>query len=125
YFIERDYRRSPYDQRHEVKVALLLNFDPFYFSTNYVFGSGFPFKPGVVQSDPSEDFTYSRLDASFIYKFLDRKLKGEAGISVLNVLNRQNIKYTNFERIPTSNNSISIYAEAIPFTPTLYLKFAL
>ncbi len=125
YFIERDYRRSPYDQRHEVTVALLLNFDPFDFSTHYVFGSGFPFKPGVVQSDPSEDFTYSRLDASFIYKFLDRKLKGEAGISVLNVLNRQNIKYTNFERIPTSNNSISIYAEAIPFTPTLYLKFAL
>ena len=125
YFIERDYRRSPYDQRHEVKVALLLNFDPFYFSTNYVFGSGFPFKPGVVQPDPSEDFTYSRLDASFIYKFLDRKLKGEAGLSVLNVLNRQNIKYTNFERVPASNNSISVYAEAIPFTPTLYLKFAL
>ena len=72
YFIEREYRRSPYDQRHEVKIALLLNFDPFYFSTNYVFGSGFPFKPGVVQSDASEDFTYSRLDASFIYKFLDR-----------------------------------------------------
>ncbi len=126
YFIERNYRRSPYDQRHEVKVALLLNFEPFYFSTNYVFGSGFPYKPpGVVPSDPSEDFKYSRLDVSFTYKFLDRKLKGEAGISILNVLNRQNIKYANFERIPASNNSISVYAEAIPFTPTLYLKFTL
>ena len=125
YFIERNYRRSPYDQRHEVKLAVLLNFDPFFFSADYVYGSGFPFKPATVQADYSSDYPYSRLDASFIYKFLDRKTKGEVGISVLNVLNTQNIKYTNFERVPVSHNSISIYAEAIPFTPTLYLKFTL
>jgi hypothetical protein len=125
YFIERDYRRSPYDQRHEVKLALLLNFDPFFCSADYVYGSGFPFKPGTVQNDKSEDYSYSRLDVSFTYKFLDRKTKGEAGISILNVLNTQNIKYSNFERVPVSHNSISIYAEAIPFTPTLYLKFSL
>jgi hypothetical protein len=126
YFVERQYRRAPQDQRHEVKLALMLNFDPFLFSANYVYGSGFPFKPATVVTDDSDDFTYSRLDASFIYKFLNKKLKGEAGLSILNVLNTQNIKYTNFERIPSNQtNSINIYAEAIPFTPTLYLKFAL
>jgi len=126
YFVDRQYRRAPHDQRHEVKLAVLLNFDPFFFSSNYVFGSGFPFKPATVEIDNSDDLTYSRLDVSFIYKFLDRKVKGEVGLSILNVLNTQNIKYANFERVPANQtNSITVYAEAIPFTPTLYLKFAL
>jgi len=120
-----DFRRSPQDQRHEIKVALLLNFDPFYFSTNYVFGSGFPRAPYSLDSDDI-NLTYSRLDASFIYKFLNRKVVGEVGLSVLNILNTQNIKYANFERIPASQTyTINIYADAIPFTPTLYLKFSM
>jgi hypothetical protein len=126
YFIDREYRRAPQDQRHEIKLALLLNFNPFYFSSNYVYGSGFPFKPATIVADDSDNLDYSRLDVSFIYKFLDRKMKGEIGLSILNVLNTQNIKYTNFERIPaTHQSSITVYAEAIPFTPTLYFKIAL
>ena len=123
--LNNTYRRAYHDQRHELKAALLLNFDPFYFSTNYVYGSGFPVAPYPYDKN-TEDLSYSRLDVSFIYKFLDRKVVGEAGLSILNLLNNQNIKYTNFERIPSGqNNSINVYAEAIPFTPTLYLKFSM
>jgi hypothetical protein len=47
----------------------------------------------------------------------------EAGISILNVLNHENIKYSNVIRIPDSQAStIRIHAEAVPFTPTLYLN---
>ena len=121
---DESYHRAPQDQRHEVKAALMLNFDPFYFSTNYVYGSGFPYAPYPYDRDA--DRTYNRWDMSFIYKFLNRKVVGEVGLSVLNVLNTENIKYTNFERIPASQvNSINIYAEAIPITPALYLKFSL
>ena len=120
-----DYRRAPQDQTHEVKLALLLNFDPFYFSTNYVYGSGFPRAP-YNPNGTEVDLTYSRWDASFIYKFLNRRVVGEVGLSIMNILNTQNIKYANFERIPTDQtNSINIYAEAIPFTPALYLKFSM
>lgn len=71
------------------------------------------------------DYPYSRLDVGASWKFLNRKLKGEAGLSVLNVLNTRNIKFANFERIPLNQtSSINIYAEAIPLTPTLYLKFS-
>ena len=120
-----DYRRAPQDQTHEIKLALLLNFDPFYFSTNYVYGSGFPSAPYNPNST-IDDLTYSRWDASFIYKFLDRKVVGEVGLSILNILNTQNVKYADFVRIPTSQtNTINIYSEAIPFTPTLYLKFSM
>jgi hypothetical protein len=125
YFKEEVYRRAPQDQRHEVKLAALVNLDPFFISGDYVFGSGFPSFPAIL-ADDSEDLTYSRLDLSFIYKFLDRRLKGEVGLSVLNVLNTQNIKYANFERVATTQaNSVNIYSEAIPITPALYLKLSL
>jgi len=126
YFLDGNYRRAPQDQRHEVKLAGLLNFDPFFFSADYVYGSGFPDFIYNQQPNNTSSHIYSRLDVSFIYKFLNRKLNGEAGLSILNVLNRQNFKLANFERIPANqSSSINIYAEAIPFTPTLFLKFYL
>lgn len=125
YFKKDEFRRAPQDQRHEVKIAALVNFDPFYASADYVFGSGFPSSPDILAGE-ADDLTYSRLDVSFIYKFLDRRLKGEAGISILNVLNTQNIKYANFERIAANQtNSVNIYSEAIPITPALYLKLSM
>lgn len=125
YFKKEEYRRSPQDQRHEVKVAALANLDPFFISADYVFGSGFPLGPGIL-AESEADLTYSRLDVSFIYKFLNRRVKGEVGLSVLNVMNTQNIKYANFERVlNTQTNSVNIYSEAIPITPALYLKIAM
>jgi hypothetical protein len=125
YFKKDAYRRAPQDQRHEVKVAALANFDPFYISSDYVFGSGFPSSAHLLV-DEADNLTYSRWDVSFIYKFLDRRLKGEIGLSVLNVLNTQNIKFANYERIAANQtNSINIYSEAIPITPALYFKLAM
>lgn len=126
YFLNGKYRRAPQDQRHEVKIAGLLNFEPFFFSADYVYGSGFPDFIYNQQPGTTTSHIYSRLDISFIYKFLNRKLNGEAGLSILNVLNRENFKLANFERIPANqSSSINIYAEAIPFTPSLFLKFYL
>lgn len=123
YFNYDDYIRAPQDQTHELKLAALFNWDPFYLSGNYVFGSGFPYGNTAPNSSNETDYRYSRLDVSFVYKFLDRRWKGEVGLSILNLLNTQNIKYSNFERIPAyMTNTINIYAEAIPFTPTLYVK---
>lgn len=125
YYQINDIRRAPQDQRHEIKVAAMFNFEPLFFSSNYVYGSGFPYGNGAglytTDSKP-----YSRLDVSVIYKFLDRKLKGEAGISVLNVFNTKNLKYENFEKIPANQRSgINIITEALPITPTIYLKISL
>lgn len=125
YFQKDVYRRAPQDQRHEIKAAVLVNLDPFYISADYVFGSGFPVSAHPLVEN-QDNLTYNRLDVSFIYKFLDRKLKGEIGLSILNVLNTQNIKYANFERVATNQtSSINIYSEAIPLTPALYLKLSL
>ena len=122
YFTTGEYIPAIHDQRHEIKLAGLAKIKSFHFSANYVFGSGFP--------DPDQlpdviDYTqfYSRLDAAVIYKFSKRKIQLDAGISVLNVLNRENIRYSNYTRIPTDEiNTVSLYAEAVPITPTLFLK---
>jgi len=122
YFSSEEYIPAIHDQRHEIKLAGLAKIKSFHFSANYVFGSGFPDPeqlPDVV------DYTqfYSRLDAAIIYKFPIRKIQLDAGISVLNVLNRENISYSNYARIPTDEiNIVSLYAEAVPFTPALFLK---
>lgn len=124
-----DYVDAPQDQRHEIKGALLLNFSPFFLSTNYVYGSGFRTPPSMFSDpenfDPEDRYPYSRLDLAFIYRHSFKNYHFELGFSILNVLNHENIKYTNVIRIPDSQNtSISIHAEAVPFTPTIYLNMA-
>ncbi|MBU2552956.1 MAG: TonB-dependent receptor, partial [Bacteroidetes bacterium] len=103
--------------------------DPFFFSMDYVYGSGFPdylYDRSPTSNSSQLPTNYSRLDMAAVYKFLNRRLQGEVGVSVLNVLNRENFKPENFERIPAGQtSSINLYAEAIPFTPTLFLKLYL
>ncbi len=124
YFPNQYYRRAPQDQRHEIKTGLMVNLSPFYISANYVYGSGFPITFNN-QHKIEKDYPYSRLDGAASWRFLNKKVQGEIGLSVLNILNTQNIKFSNFEKIPLNqSSSINIYAEAIPLTPTLFLKIS-
>ena len=122
YFLTEEYIPAMHDQRHEIKVAGLAKLKSFHFSANYVYGSGFP-DPDQLPDIIDYVHPYSRLDASIIYKFPVRKIHLDAGFSVLNVLNTENIKYSNITRIPTDElNTVSIYAEAVPRTPALFLN---
>ncbi len=124
YFPDYEYSNAPQDQRHEVKGALLFNFTPIFFSVNYVYGSGFPDRPSFFSQD-YERYPYSRLDAALIYRHSVKDYHFEVGLSILNLLNTENIKYSNFIRIPDSQSgSITVHAEAVPFTPTIYLNIS-
>ena len=124
YFPTESYIPAMHDQRHELKIAGLTKIKSFHFSANYIFGSGFP--------DPDQlpqvvDYTrpYNRLDVAIVYGISARKIKIDAGISVLNVLNTENIRYSNYIRVPTDETTtVSLYAEAVPFTPVLFLKIS-
>lgn len=123
YFPRPIYRRALQDQRHELKTALLLNFNPFHFSANYVFGSGFPDPRLTV--DGEFERNYSRLDVAATYTLNTRKFNLEGGFSILNVLNYANFKYANFVILPDDQDtSLNLHAEAIPFTPTVFLNFS-
>jgi hypothetical protein len=119
------YRLAPHDQRHELKFAGIYNWKSLYFSANYVYGSGFEIMKSFNDDDTSIPF-YSRLDAAVVYKFSKGKVYGNLGLSVLNVLNRANIKYSNLRRVESSTSEIvNVHSEAIPFTPSLFLKLGI
>jgi hypothetical protein len=122
YFTTEEYIPAMHDQRHEIKLAGLAKLKSFHFSANFVYGSGFP-DPDQLPAIIDYAQSYSRLDAAIIYKLPTRKIHLDAGFSVLNVLNKENIKYSNLTRIPIDEiNSVSIYAEAVPLTPSLFLN---
>ena len=86
------------------------------------YGSGFP---GLPDDPAFGGRAYQRLDAAVSYRFNKPKYSLEAGVSVLNVFNYENIKYDNFVRIPDDQDAtLNISAEAVPFTPTMFLKVA-
>jgi hypothetical protein len=116
------YELAPHDQRHELKLAGIYNWKSLYFSANYVYGSGFEIMRNFSDDNISIPI-YSRLDVAVIYKFSKGIFNGNVGLSVLNVLNRSNIKYTNLRRVDTNTSeTVNIQTETVPFTPTLFLK---
>jgi hypothetical protein len=121
YFQDDYWRRAFHDQRHEIKLAALLDLHPFYPGINYVWGSGFP-DPSPLIIDSFDDNKYNRLDISLIYRISKPLWKMELGASILNLTNYKNIKYENFSRVPRNKlTSFVLYSEAVPFTPTVFL----
>lgn len=113
-----DYRPSAQDQRHEIKGAALLNFNPIYVSTNYVFGSGLPtIEPGRPPSDVLTP--YNRWDIAISYKVKKDNTKIETGVSIVNVLNTENIRYNDFLN---RTDGKTFYSKAMPFTPSFFLN---
>jgi len=117
YFETDNFARALHDQRHELKGAAIYRFNKWHFSANYVLGSGFP----DLLSNTVLD-NYQRLDMAINKTFNLRKLNINTGISILNLLNHKNIKYDNFYRLESDEGDVTLHAEALPFTPTIYLN---
>lgn len=125
FFQSSDYKSSLHDQRHEIKFSGIINLSPFFISANYIYGSGF-LKNTNLAINSTKNYPYKRLDIAGLYRFSLKKMKLDVGFSILNLLNYENIKITDITQIPsTEASTISIYSEAVPFTPTLFLNISL
>jgi hypothetical protein len=123
YAIPSGYSPAPQDQRHELKAAVVLKFKPFSFSSNYVYGSGFRLNNGTVFKPVYIEPDYNRIDVAVNFQFKIRRVAGETGVSILNLFNSKNIRYSNFEKVPVDQStSLNIYSEAVPFSPRLSLR---
>jgi hypothetical protein len=111
------YVRAPHDQRHETKLTATLKLKPFYVSVNYIYGSGFPIQ--TAQNVIENSRYYGRLDAGLLIQKRLKKIEFQAGISVLNVLNRNNIRYNRFT---SSSDGFKNYQDAMRITPMLFLS---
>jgi len=111
-----DYRKARHDQTHEIKAATILNFEPWHFSANYVYGSGMEF---TTHNGTNDIHDYKRFDIALLYKFKSRKYDLEMGLSIVNVFNTKNISYQGFSNLPDGRR---VYQRATPFTPSLFLN---
>lgn len=122
YFPDELFRRAVQDQRHELKVYGLANFNPLFVSSSFVYGSGYPEILLSKRVPGLEAYPYIRWDVSGGYQFAFRHFDLQVGLSVLNVLNRKNIRYQDYYSIPNSQGTaFHILAEALPLTPAVYL----
>jgi hypothetical protein len=68
---------------------------------------------------------YNRLDAAITYKRTIRRVAGEVGFSILNLLDAENVKYASFVKVPLDQlNTVYVNTEPVEFTPLLYLKLS-
>jgi hypothetical protein len=117
------YSLAPNHQLHELKAAGLLNIGRFYFSSDYVYGSGMEILRKIF-GDSSGNLSYNRVDVALIYKLRPKKFSAEVGASVMNLLDTQNLKYNNLRNIELNQElgDIRIYSDAARFTPSIFLK---
>ena len=116
------FQRALHDQTHELKFAGLINVGRFYYSANYIWGSGFPVYNQLQNQIVSEP-TYSRADASIIYKMKPKKIKTEFGLMFLNIFDRENINYFDSEQVNIGQETIlSVNKKTTPFSVRLFLK---
>ncbi len=93
------------DQRHELNWTNSLQLKQFIFSANYVYGSGKPYLDleGLEtlvdreSTNPESLYTqldyYSRIDVGLAYNIPFKNSNASIGLSVLNLLDRENVKY--------------------------------
>ncbi|MBV5314121.1 MAG: TonB-dependent receptor plug domain-containing protein [Prolixibacteraceae bacterium] len=118
------YRLAPQHQQHEFKLAALFNIGKFYLSANYVYGSGLEVLRQIYKNEVNNNVSYNRVDAAVTYRYTPKRFTGELGFSVMNLFDTQNLKYSNFKNIQLTPElgDIRIYSNAVPFTPTVFLK---
>lgn len=108
--------------KNEFKAAAIFNFDPIYFSSNYVFGTGF--NP-QLQERLSEERPYARIDASLYYKSNYSDLSFKVGINALNILNRKNYPYISQKSLTLINEENIIYTTAYqPFYTMFFVSIS-
>ncbi len=121
----------------ELKAGGIGTLKPFFISFSYVFGTGFSsisngghmhrqnnnnnkqYQHTEMHGSPGKK-NYNRLDLSLTYHLQKSKYRIQTGISLINVMNSQNVKYN--YRLLDTNNITNIYTKATPFTPMLFFE---
>ena len=103
------------DRTHEIKIVGSYSLDKWTFSSTWVYATGQPYTSPESQyfitllNGTTESYIhvseknsyrlpdYHRLDLSAAYKFSNKSLDGEIGVSVFNLYNNQNIWYKKYD----------------------------
>ncbi len=99
------YFASEDDRRHQLKWINLLHFRKLSLGLDWIYSSGRPYtniaslgsNGDIRNSSPKDRFkrvsAYSRIDISCTYQFKIRSIDSSLSFSMINLLNRENVKY--------------------------------
>lgn len=136
-FKELDTEKFPsnYDIRHTISLAGGYRFDKLKLSAGANWRTGKPTTKPVVGNEISNNLvnyqspnssnldSYFRVDASVIYDFnFSKTIKAQAGLSVLNVLDRKNIINTYYYVDSNTNTAKEINTYSLGFTPNVAFR---
>lgn len=121
---------------HEIKTGVVYSLKPLYLSATYIYGIGFPYLStgghGHGKGDEEQEHgneyqhsdissePYNRLDLSLVYQLEMKRIKMKTGVSVLNLFNTNNVRYS--YRLSDQDNVFNIYAKATPLTPIAFFE---
>lgn len=118
---------------HEVKIGGMVTLSSFVIFANYVYGKGFNThyfaslgngngncNQGALGRGASVDVPYSRLDLSATYRVRVKNCQLQSGVSLINVLFAENIKYS--YALQRDKDPVTLFSQAMPFTPMVFFE---
>ena len=122
-----DWFASATDQRHQIKFTELYSHKGWVAAFNWSFATGAPARiqtddSGLLNSERLPNF--SQVDVSLTKQIVARRFTFEGGISLLNVLNRNNVTGVDYFRLTGSDTDLSVKSEitALSFTPVAFVS---
>lgn len=144
----KDYPAN-HDQTHELKLVGIYSLKKWDFSACWVYGSGRPYSGPrgqysintisgnsitFLDVDARNAFRlppYHRLDLSASLRFEKEKIRGKTGVSLINIYDRDNIKYRfyqSYDEFDSSNNlnkTIKVTdVKLLGFTPNVFISIS-
>ncbi len=115
------------DRRHQLKINEMFTWENWTITGSWNYGSGLPVisfsdTNSIIQIERSDNF--SQLDFALVRKFNAKHFSANAGISLLNILNRKNIVEVGYLRFGSDNGSLTARSDvsALGFTPLFFIN---
>jgi len=114
------------DRLQRLKVTEMINRKNWYVTGSWHFGSGLPVVNLTENNnlrDVERSNVFSKLDFSLAKKIFTPHVLFNAGVSLLNVLNRKNIVEVDYLRFTSNSGTISVRSDisALSFTPVFFV----
>lgn len=122
-----DWIPSYNDRLHQLKLNEMFTWNNWSINGSWHFGTGLPIvnltDNTLQEIERSENF--SQLNFAIVRKFSAKAFTANAGISLLNVLNRKNIVEVDYLRFSSDNSSLTVRSDvsALAFTPLVFINF--
>lgn len=116
------------DRTHRFKLTEMVTWKNWTLTGSWHYATGLPVinlnESGSFQA-PERTLTFSQLNLALAKKITNQHFSAEAGASLLNVLDRENIVEVNYLRFASGQESLSVRSDisALALTPVFFVNF--